>query len=65
MPDRMDWLISKAEEDGITARQTKAGTWILERDDQTVAFGPTPETPAEWLGLVAALREMGMKIPGD
>lgn len=65
MPDWMDRLIAKAEEDGIGVRQTPSGGWVFTYGDQTIVVGGTPQDRAGWQALIGALREMGMKLPDD
>ncbi len=63
MADRMDQLIALAVRQGFRVWQTKTGGWVFRRGIVTVTARRLPETGAEWMDLVRALRGAGLNIP--
>lgn len=68
MPDWMDRFVGLAEEQGITVRQTRGGTWVFSRKDDPGSMFTIPRTPAtaaEWHALASLLRDLGVSFPDD
>lgn len=64
MADRMDKLLAALDRQEFTARQTKAGNWLISRDGVTVSQVP-PETPGEFIDLIQQLRRIGLVFPEE
>ena len=59
MTDRMDEIVEAAEQQRFEVQQTAEATWIFRKGLNTI-IQPRPESAAEWLRFVAALRELGL-----
>ena len=64
MTDWIDQIIEAAERQGFEVRQTAESTWIFRKGQYTI-IQPQPESTAEWLRFIAALRELGLAFPQE
>lgn len=63
MADRMDQLVTAAERQGFTVRQTAKGAWVFTKETLTVTEARTPIRAVAWVRLIGALRGAGLVFP--